>query len=87
MTFGSRLTWARETAGVTQKQLSESSQIGESSISEYENDGRDPSALQLVRIGEVLKRRPEFFFETGEPQREVVLWREKPCSDAAQIEL
>lgn len=87
MTFGSRLKWARESAGMTQKQLSEATQIGESSISEYENNGRDPSALQLLRIGEVLKRRPEFFFETGEPQREVVLWREKPCSDAAQIEL
>jgi Zn-dependent peptidase ImmA (M78 family)/transcriptional regulator with XRE-family HTH domain len=87
MTFGSRLKWARESAGLTQKQLSDATQIGESSISEYENDGRDPSALQMVRIGEVLKRRPEFFFESGEPQREVVLWREKPAAEAAQIEL
>jgi Zn-dependent peptidase ImmA (M78 family)/transcriptional regulator with XRE-family HTH domain len=87
MTFGRRLRWARESAGLTQKQLSEATQIGESSISEYESDGRDPSALQLVRIGEVLKRRPEFFFESGEPQREIVLWREKPRPDAAQIEL
>lgn len=87
MTFGSRLKWARESAGLTQKQLFEATQIGESSISEYENDGRDPSALQLVQIGEALKRRPEFFFESGEPQQEVVLWREKPSTDSAQIEL
>lgn len=87
MTFGRRLRWARESAGLTQKQLSEATQIGESSISEYESDGRDPSALQLVRIGEVLKRRPEFFFESGEPHREIVLWREKPRADTAQIEL
>jgi XRE family transcriptional regulator, fatty acid utilization regulator len=87
MTFGSRLKWARESAGLTQKQLSEATQIGESSISEYENDGRDPSALQMILIGEVLKRRPEFFFENGEPQREVVLWREKPINDPAPIEL
>jgi len=87
MSFGSRLKWAREAAGLTQKQLSDATEIGISSISEFENDVRDPSALHMVSIGEAVRRRPDFFYEVGEPEKEVVLWREKPADDAAQIEL
>lgn len=87
MSFGTRLKWAREAAGLTQKQLSEATEIGISSISEFENDVRGPSALQMVLIGEAVHRRSDFFYEAGEPQQEVVLWREKPAETGAKIEL
>ncbi len=87
MSFGSRLKWAREAAGLTQKQLSEATEIGISSISEFETDTRGPSALQMVLIGEAVRRRSDFFYEPGEPQQEVVLWREKPVESGTQIEL
>lgn len=89
MSFGSRLKWAREAAGMTQKQLSEATGIGVSTISELESDSRErgPSALHMVQIAEAVRRRPQFFYEPGEPQREVVLWREKPLENVAETEL
>ncbi len=78
MTFGTRIKWAREAAGLTQKQLSDAAEIGISSISEFENDVRDPSALQMVLIGKAVHRSTDFFSQPGEPDREVVLWRERP---------
>jgi XRE family transcriptional regulator, fatty acid utilization regulator len=78
MNFGTRLKWAREAAGLTQKQLSEVTEIGISSISEFENDVRDPSALQMVLIGQAVHRSTDFFHQPGEPEAEVVLWRERP---------
>lgn len=89
MSFGTRLKWAREAAGMTQKQLSEATDIGISTICELESDGRErgPSALQMVKIADAVRRRPDFFFEPGDPLHEVVLWREKPAESGAQIEL
>lgn len=78
MSLGSRLKWARETAGFTQRQLSEATEIGVSTISEFENDTRGPSALQMVQLAEALHRSTDFFHQPGEPDTEVVLWRERP---------
>lgn len=86
MSFGDRLKWAREAAGLTQEKLSAAAQVGISTISEFENDKRDPSSLQMVRMAEAVKRRIEFFFESGEPIQEVVLWRQKPVDSGTQIE-
>ena len=83
MGFGGRLRYARESAGLTQKQLSEATNIGISSLSEFENDSRDPSALQLAQIAQELRRSPEFFFQQGEPEPEIVLWRECPADGSA----
>ena len=83
MSFGGRLRYAREAAGLTQKQLSEATNIGISSLSEFENDSRDPSALQLAQIAQELRRSPDFFFQHGEPEPEIVLWRECPADGSA----
>ena len=87
MSFGSRLRWAREAAGLTQRQLSNATDIGISTLSEFENDVRGPSALQMVQIGEAVHRNSDFFYQSGEPEAEVVLWREKPAENGIQIEL
>lgn len=80
MSLGSRLKWAREAAGLTQRSLSEATAIGVSTISEFENDTRGPSALQMVQLAEALHRSTDFFHQPGEPSDEVVLWRERPTN-------
>ncbi len=44
---------------------------------------RDPSALQLAQIAQELRRSPEFFFQQGAPEPEIVLWRECPADGSA----
>jgi len=78
MTIGTRLKWARETAGITQRQLSVETDIGISTISEFENDTRGPSALQMVQLAVALHRSVDFFHQPGGPNAEVVLWRVRP---------
>ncbi len=82
MSFGSRLKHAREGAGLTQRAVFEATEIGISTLSEFENDVREPSSLQLSKLAKLLRRRFEYFFEEGEPEQEVVLWREKPETNA-----
>ena len=62
MSFGGKLRYAREAAGLTQKQLSEATNIGISSLSEFENDSRNPSALQLAQIAQELRSDAQAFF-------------------------
>ncbi|MCR9293285.1 MAG: XRE family transcriptional regulator [bacterium] len=84
MSLGSRLKWAREAAGLTQRQLHEATEIGISSISEFESDTRSPSALQMVQLAEALHRSTDFFHQPGEPDAEVVLWRERPTDTSPE---
>jgi Zn-dependent peptidase ImmA (M78 family) len=65
---------------MTQKELSEATGIGVSTLSEFESDGRErgPSALQMVQIAEALHRSTDFFHKPGDPEPEIVLWRERP---------
>lgn len=86
MKLGSRLKWAREAVGMTASEVSAATGIGKSSISEFENDKRDPSALQLSELATLYRRSFDFFFEASEPPREIVLWREKPLEKAEDIE-
>ncbi|MDP1560526.1 MAG: XRE family transcriptional regulator [Pirellulaceae bacterium] len=78
MTIGTRLKWAREAAGLTQRQLSVETEIGVSTISEFESDTRGPSALQMVQLAAALQRSVDFFHQPGAPTAEVVLWRQRP---------
>jgi transcriptional regulator with XRE-family HTH domain len=54
MTFGDRLREARKLRGLTLQELAKKTGISYSSISLYENDGRDPSFFNLFCIAEVL---------------------------------
>lgn len=78
MSLGTRLRWAREAAGLTQRQLHEETSIGVSTISEFESETRGPSALQMVQLAAALHRSVDFFHQPGEPDAEVVLWRVRP---------
>lgn len=78
MDIGPRLKIAREAIGYTLKKASEESQIGDSSISEFENSKREPKFSQLSKLAEVYKRAIEFFLTDESLIENVMLWREKP---------
>jgi len=78
MNIGQRLQDARKAIGYTLDKASEESGIGPSSISEFENDKREPKFSQISKLAEVYHRTVEFFL-TDEPIIEnVMLWRDAP---------
>jgi Zn-dependent peptidase ImmA (M78 family)/DNA-binding XRE family transcriptional regulator len=78
MNIGEKLKIARKAIGYTLEKASQESGIGQSSISEFENDKREPKFSQLSKLAEVYRRTVEFFL-TEEPLiEEVMLWRDKP---------
>jgi Zn-dependent peptidase ImmA (M78 family)/transcriptional regulator with XRE-family HTH domain len=79
--IGKRLKVARESVGCTLEAAAGASGIGASSISDFENDKREPKLSQLSRLGEVYKRDIEFFLGSGAPVEAVMLWRERPQED------
>lgn len=73
-----RLKYAREASGMTLSQVSGEIGIGTSSVSEWENGGREPSFSQLSLLARVYNRASTFFMEDGELPVDIVLWRKKP---------
>jgi Zn-dependent peptidase ImmA (M78 family) len=62
--------------------------IGESSLSEFENDKREPSLSQLQKLAELYQRSVSFFLDSGPIASEpVVVWRMRPERDAESIEV
>ena len=86
MSLGNRLKFARESVGLTLKEVEAKSGLGVSSISDWENEGREPSLSQLTTLSKVYRRSSSFFLEEGEPASDVVLWRQKPAERAEDIE-
>ncbi len=81
MSIGQRLRHARERAGLTLRQVVQRTDIGESSLSEYESDKREPRLSQLQTLAQVYRRSIGFFLGEGDIPREVVLWREQPAPE------
>ena len=81
MNIGQRLKIARETIGYTQKKVSELTEVGESSISEFENNEREPKFSQLNKLAEVYKRSIDFFLTDSFPTEPIMLWRDGPSDD------
>lgn len=84
MTIDQRLKYAREKAGLTLAAVHETTGIGVSSLSDFENGKRDPSVHQLSLLGRAYRRSIDFFTDEGEIPAEVVLWRNKPQSPKAE---
>jgi len=78
MNIGTRLKIARDAIGYTLEKASEESGIGQSSLSEFENDKREPKFSHLYRLAEIYKKRVEFFLTDELPAVNTMLWREKP---------
>ena len=81
MDIGHRLRIARKAIGYTLEKASSESGIGESSISEFENNKREPKFSQLGRLAEVYKKKIEFFLTDKPIIENVVLWRDKPNNE------
>jgi len=81
-----RLRYAHERAGLTGRQVSERTGIGESSLSEFKQAKREPSLAQLQKLASAYRRSLSFFLEEGPLPQEQVLWREKPEREAADVE-
>ncbi|MFO8012168.1 MAG: XRE family transcriptional regulator [Phycisphaerae bacterium] len=86
MNIPERLGYARERAGLKQLQVCETTGIGPSSLSEFENGRREPSLAQLQKLASAYRRSLSFFLEDGPIPQEQVLWREKPDTEAADVE-
>ena len=86
MSIGNRLEYARQRVALSGPQVSDKTGIGTSSLSDFENDKRQPSVSQLQKLAEVYRRSVGFFLEEGPLPREMVLWREHPAEEAPSVE-
>jgi Zn-dependent peptidase ImmA (M78 family)/DNA-binding XRE family transcriptional regulator len=78
MNIGARLKLAREAIGYTLEKVSEETGIGASSVSEFENEKREPKFSQLSLLAELYRKSVEFFLTDQTITTEVLLWRAKP---------
>jgi Zn-dependent peptidase ImmA (M78 family)/transcriptional regulator with XRE-family HTH domain len=76
--LGERLRMARERAGLSQGEACRRSGIGESSLSEFENDRRSPSLAQLDQLARTYSRSVASFLSEEAAKPQVVLWRQRP---------
>ena len=78
MNIGERLKIARNSLGYTQKKVSEQTGIGESSLSAYENNEREPRFSDLSKLAEAYKRSIDFFLADNLLAEPTMLWRDGP---------
>jgi Zn-dependent peptidase ImmA (M78 family)/transcriptional regulator with XRE-family HTH domain len=84
MSLGEMLKLARDRCGLTLNEASAATGIGLSSISEFENDKREPKMSLLSKFASVYRQPLAFFFDPAHiANTDVVLWREEPESSLA----
>jgi Zn-dependent peptidase ImmA (M78 family)/transcriptional regulator with XRE-family HTH domain len=86
MALAQKLRYARERCGLTLAQVKERTGIGESSLSDFEREKREPSLSQLNALARAYRRALSFFFAEGEPPQEIILWRKRPGDPTEDIE-
>jgi len=86
MGLNHKIKEARESLKLSQDAVSVQTQIGVSSLSEFENGKREPRLSQLAALARVYKKPITFFLEDETPSQETVLWRERPSQNAEAIE-
>lgn len=79
-----RLKYARQSMKLTLDDVGSRTGVGASTLSEFENDKREPRLPQLKELADLYRRSTSFFLEDGPLSREVVLWRQKPQSPKAE---
>ncbi|MDP7016041.1 MAG: XRE family transcriptional regulator [Pirellulaceae bacterium] len=84
MAIHDRLKYARQAMNLTLAEVEGRTEIGTSTLSEFENGKREPRLPQLKELADVYRRSTSFFLEDGPPPQEVVLWRQSPTSPDAQ---
>ena len=81
MHIGDRLRLARIAIGDTLDRVATQTGIGQSSLSEFENDKREPRFSQLSTLAELYKRPVEFFLCEEPLVEDVMLWRDAPDTE------
>jgi len=80
-----RLKFARQSMKLTLDDVESRTSVGASTLSEFENDKREPRLPQLKELADLFHRTTAFFLEEGPLPSEVVLWRQKPQSPNAEV--
>jgi Zn-dependent peptidase ImmA (M78 family)/transcriptional regulator with XRE-family HTH domain len=78
MNLANRLRLARENAGLKQKEVSERTNIDDSSLSAFENGRNEPRFAQLAKLADVYRLPLSYFFDESEAGPQSVMWRNKP---------
>ena len=86
MSVAERLKYARKHSGLTLAQVQERTNIGKSSVSDFENGKGEPKLSHLQTLAELYRRPFSFFLAEGPIPHEVVLWRERPANSPRQLE-
>lgn len=84
MALAERLKHARNSLGLTLSAVEERAQVGVSTLSDFENGKREPKLSQLKQLADAYGRPISFFLEEGPVKPDIVLWRKKPDSPAAE---
>ena len=80
MTFSQRLRHARQAMNLTLIDVEERTEIGSTSLSDFENGKREPKLAQLKQLAHTYRRPIHFFLDENDLTSEIVLWRKKPTS-------
>lgn len=86
MDIGKRLKIARDAIGYTLDKAEKDSGIGASSLSDFENEKREPKFSHLSKLARIYKRPLDFFLSDEPVVEDVVLWRDPPASEEEQRE-
>lgn len=86
MQLGKSLRAARERAGVSQAAAATRAGLGESSVSEFENDRRQPSLAQLNALARAYSTSVAKLMDDQPTVTPPVLWRDKPSVGAEELE-
>src|SRR5271156_4069416 len=84
--LGQKLRLAREKAGLSQAEACRRAEVGESSLSEFENGRRDPSLAQLDALARSYSRSVASLLSNEPEPATTVLWRERPVVGAEEVE-
>ena len=78
MNISTRLKMIRESFGLTLQEVENRTQIGMSSLSEFENGKREPSLSHLKKLAILYDKSITFFLEKTSIVPPTLLWRKRP---------
>jgi Zn-dependent peptidase ImmA (M78 family)/transcriptional regulator with XRE-family HTH domain len=84
MNLAERLQGARANLKLTLEAVAERTELGVSTLSEFENGRREPRIGQLKKLADTYRRSLAYFLDDAVPSPNVVLWRQRPDSPSAE---
>lgn len=80
MSLAERLRFARQSLNLTLEEVGRDTDVGVSTLSEFENGKREPRLFQLKVLADLYRRSTSFFLEEGPLPTDVVRWRCVPTA-------